>query len=175
MTYSSDHIRETKRMNQFRQRMKMVCYLTIVLYCSALFFAIHDYLAEMEGLAYQGEQTVIFCPQHTTTPQIEVIDVSSGTIREASAYNSVIAQTDDTPCIGADGSNLCDRLAAGECLFAANFDKLGTKHYLEGFGECTLADRMNSRYKNSIDIFMGDDISAANQFGRRSILVKDLN
>lgn len=113
-------------------------------------------------------------PEHITTAQFEVIDIKSGDIREATAFNSVPEQTDATPCIAADGSNICERFAAGECLIAGNFARLGSKHYVNGFGECTLIDRMNKRYPNRIDIFFGYDVKAAREFGVQKLIVKSL-
>jgi len=175
MTYSSDFNREAKRQRIFVQHVKIVCYLTIALYVAATSFAICEYLAEMKALREDCEQTVIFVPHHPTAANFELVDVSSGVIREVSAYNSVPEQTDGDPCISANGSNICERFAAGECLIAGNFAKFETKHYLEGIGLCTLIDRMNVRYTNEVDLFMGYDVQAAKKFGRQQIIVKSLN
>lgn len=104
--------------------------------------------------------------------EIELISVASGTIREVTAYNSVEWQTDSTPCIAADGTDICLRYQAGECIVAANFAKLGSKIYVDKFGLCTVADRMNSRYKNRVDIFMDKDVERATKFGLQKLLVK---
>jgi len=108
-------------------------------------------------------------------PSFELVAVSSGVVRTAFAYNSVPGQTDGAPCIAADGSDICARLAAGECIIAGNFAHLGSQHYLDGIGLCTLADRMNGRYGQEIDLFLGYDVAAARKFGRRQIIVKSLN
>lgn len=105
-------------------------------------------------------------------PEISVIDVKSGTIREATAYNSVEWQTDATPCIAADGSDVCKRYQAGECIVAANFVPLGSKLYVDHFGLCTVADRMAKKHPNRIDIFMDKDIDRAVKFGKQNLLVK---
>jgi 3D (Asp-Asp-Asp) domain-containing protein len=112
----------------------------------------------------------------TTTPEIapakiEVIDVSKGVITEVSAYNSVSGQTDDTPCIAADGSDICKRYQAGECIIATNSKPFGTIGYVEKIGQCTVADHMNSRFKNRVDIFMDKDVARAVNFGLQNLAI----
>lgn len=83
------------------------------------------------------------------------------------AYNSVVWQTDSTPCIGASGENICDLYAQGQDVCAANFVPLGTILEVEGLGNCVVRDRMNARYFYRVDWFMGVDVQAAKQFGVR--------
>ena len=74
--------------------------------------------------------------------------------REVSAYNvGDPNQTDDSPCIGASGVDICNLLDHGVCVYAANFVKLGTYLTIDG-QECQVLDRMNSKYKNRVDIAM---------------------
>ncbi|MDA0208078.1 MAG: 3D domain-containing protein [bacterium] len=88
-----------------------------------------------------------------------------------SAYNSVPWQTDDTPCIGAEGTNICEIYARGEGVCAANFVPLGTILEIDGLGTCTVRDRMNARYNVRVDWYMGMDIDAARQHGVRYVTV----
>lgn len=81
------------------------------------------------------------------------------------AYNSVPWQTDDTPCIGAQGTDICAYLEAGSDSCAANFLPLGTVIEVEGLGTCVVRDRMNSRYYYRVDWYMGLDIASAKSFG----------
>lgn len=75
--------------------------------------------------------------------------------RESTAYNAGDPlQCDDTPCISADNSNICNRLANGEKLIASNEFKLGTRIEIQGKGIYTVVDRMNERYTTRIDIAM---------------------
>ncbi len=91
---------------------------------------------------------------------------------EISAYNSVPWQTDDSPCISADNKNICERYLAGQKLCASNNFRLGSEVYIEGYGKCKIADRMNKRYQgNYVDIYMGMDIARARQFGRQKMLI----
>lgn len=109
------------------------------------------------------------------TANLELIDVSTGVIREVTAYNSVPEQTDASPCIAADGSDVCRRYQAGECIAAANFVPLGSKIYIDKIGLCTVSDRMNSRFQNRVDVFMDKDIARAVKFGRQNLLVKNVD
>lgn len=112
----------------------------------------------------------------TVTPIVRTVKpqrVYSQTIREVTAYNAGDPdQTDSTPCDGA-GGNICERLEAGEKICAANFVPLGTKLEVEGYGECTVLDRMNSRFKNRVDIaFKVTEKERALKFGIQTLNVK---
>jgi len=171
MPTQSNFKREKSQQEKFIQLIKAGCFITMAFYLSATGFAISEYLQEMKSLS--ENMTEINFPERASK-NIEIIDVSTGVIRQASAYNSVPEQTDDTPCISADGSNICELLAAGECIIAGNFADLGSQHYIDGIGLCTLHDRMSSRYQENIDIFFGYDIQAAKNFGRQNLLVKSI-
>lgn len=83
------------------------------------------------------------------------------------AYNSEPGQTDDSPCITANGFNVCEH--GIEDTIAANFLKFGTKVRIpELFGDriFIVRDRMNKRYSSRVDIWMLDH-SDAIQFGVR--------
>lgn len=99
---------------------------------------------------------------------VKVINVAELPIYETTAYNPVSAQTDNTPCITASGYDVCEALERGEKICGANFVPFGTKLYIENYGECAVQDRMNSRYKNSIDIAMLD-YGEAVKFGRQKL------
>ncbi len=67
------------------------------------------------------------------------------------AYSSTPEETDDTPFITASGKTVRDGIVA------ANFLPIGCKIQIPSlFGNKTFVveDRMNSRYKNSVDIWM---------------------
>jgi len=76
----------------------------------------------------------------------------------ATAYSSDPAQTDDTPCITADGFDLCRNDL--ENVIAANFLPLGTKVRIPQIYDdriFVVHDRMNERYgEGRIDIWMYD-------------------
>jgi 3D (Asp-Asp-Asp) domain-containing protein len=93
--------------------------------------------------------------------------VKSETIRVVTAYNvGDPRQTDDTPCISANGEMRC----------AANFVPLGSHLYVDKIGVCLVSDRMNKRYRNRVDIAMRkDEYRKALQFGHQKLQVKILD
>ena len=103
--------------------------------------------------------------------------VKSETIRVVTAYNvGDPRQTDDTPCISANGENICKALANGEMRCAANFVPLGSRLHVDKIGVCLVTDRMNRRYRNRVDIAMRkDEYRKACRFGRQKLHVKILD
>lgn len=101
-------------------------------------------------------------------------------LRTVTAYTSTVAQTDDTPCIAADGTDICERYAQGESICAANFVPLGTILLLDTSdtpdGEdaivCVVADRMGSAHPEDVDLYMGDDLPRALEFGKQDLFVR---
>jgi len=106
-------------------------------------------------------------------PEPEAGAVPSRTLRvKASAFNSLHGQTDATPSVGAWG----DRLSPGMKAIAVSADliELGLErgqrvriHGLEG--EYVVADRMPPRWERKIDIYMGEDVRAARDWGIREV------
>ena len=69
------------------------------------------------------------------------IDVGTGMVRKVTAYNvGDPKQTHSKPCIGARGDNLCSLVTRGVNVCAANFVPLGSKLYVDKFGECIVVD-----------------------------------
>ncbi len=93
----------------------------------------------------------------------------------ATAYNSLPSQTDGTPDIAAWG----DRLRPGMKAIAVSKDLLkqhglsrGDKIRISGLeGEYVVLDKMHSRWRKKIDIFMGKDRRAAKRWGRRKVTI----
>jgi len=85
------------------------------------------------------------------------------------AYNSDIGQTDDTPCITANGFDLCKH--GQEDSVAINGYKMGTKvRFPDLFGDKVfiVRDRMNARFNSSrVDVWMLSKADAKN-FGVRA-------
>ncbi len=95
---------------------------------------------------------IAFVIEEPRGPEIRVI--SSG-VHTMTAYNSEVGQTDDTPCITANGFDVC---AHGiEDTVAANFLPFGTKVRIPDlFGDriFVVRDRMNKRYSDRVDVWM---------------------
>ncbi|MCK0132204.1 3D domain-containing protein [Flavobacteriaceae bacterium F08102] len=92
----------------------------------------------------------------------------------ASAYNSLAYQTSSQPQIAAWG----DSLKPGMKCIAVSKDliKMGIKHNtevkLEGQkGVFMVKDKMHSRWKKRIDIYMGTDVKEARHWGIRRLKI----
>lgn len=93
----------------------------------------------------------------------------------ATAYNSVPEQTDETPFEAAWG----DILIPGVKSIAVSRDllQMGLTQYskvvIDGLpGEYVVLDKMNSRWKKKIDIYMGTDIEEALEWGVKTVTIK---
>jgi 3D (Asp-Asp-Asp) domain-containing protein len=87
---------------------------------------------------------------------------------QASAYNSVPWQTDDSPFITASGTHVHFG------TLAVNFLPIGTIVKIpEYFGDqiFVVEDRMNVRYQKNVDIWM-EEIADAKAFGRRNVEIQ---
>lgn len=98
----------------------------------------------------------------------------NGVIRQVTAYNSLERQTDTSPCIGAFGYDICKLYQKGIQVCATNAFAKGTILEIQNFGKCLVADRMNGRYKNRVDIFMDDDVARAKRFGKQHLRVRPI-
>jgi len=100
--------------------------------------------------------------------------VTEGVIREVTAYNAGdINQCSGDPCISHNGENICEALKQGYKRCAANFVPMGTNLFIDGYGECKVTDRLNSRYKNRVDIAMSlEEKERALKFGIQNLKVK---
>lgn len=119
---------------------------------------------------------LVFMPQRAATAEVDSFPMAED--REpvrtlwvvATAYSSDVYQTDDTPCIPANGYDLCkhyEKFGYGNTI-AANFLPLETQVKLpELFGDQVfiVRDRMNERYgPGRIDVWMPTR-EEAKQFG----------
>jgi 3D (Asp-Asp-Asp) domain-containing protein len=109
-------------------------------------------------------------PTQSVAPKLQSV---VGPVVAVTAYTSEVGQTDSTPCIGADGTDLCKRYENGEKLCATNDHPMHSTLVVDGYGECTVVDRMNSRYTGTghVDIYLGHDTPAAKQWGIRHLKV----
>ncbi len=95
-------------------------------------------------------------------------------VHAITAYNSLPEQTNDQPCITANGFNVCEH--GLEDTIAANFLKFGTKVKIPDlFGDriFVVRDRMNQRYPDRVDIWMLEK-SDAIKFGLRRATIEVL-
>lgn len=108
--------------------------------------------------AVKIDDQVPIVAEKPATPKYKVVRTSTHTM---TAYNSEVGQTDNSPCITANGFNVCEH--GVEDTVAANFLKMGTKVRIpELFGDrvFVVRDRMNARHTNRVDVWMKDRPSA---------------
>lgn len=93
----------------------------------------------------------------------------------ASAYNSVASQTDANPALAAWG----DHLEPGMRAIAVSRDLLefglgrGSRVRIDGLpGEYQVLDKIARRWTRKIDIYMGEDVLAARQWGVQSVTIR---
>ncbi|MSU75641.1 MAG: hypothetical protein EXS55_03960 [Candidatus Magasanikbacteria bacterium] len=90
------------------------------------------------------------------------------------AYTSTADQTDSTPCITADGTDLCKR--GTEDVLAANWLPIGTQVKIPSlYGDriFEIHDRMNKRYGyGRMDIWLNSSKADARKFGVKRVDVE---
>lgn len=95
-------------------------------------------------------------------------------IRTVTAYNTVSGQTDSSPCISANGTDICKGMAEGKNYVATNELPFGSKVKIDG-KIYEVVDRTNSRYAYRYDIAMpSDKIQEAKQWGVRQLSIEVL-
>ncbi len=96
----------------------------------------------------------------TSSPE-ELETIVRTTTVTMTAYNSEVGQTDDSPCITANGFDVCKH--GIEDTIAANFLPMGTKVKIPDlYGDriFIVRDRMNKKHPTRVDIWMKDRPSA---------------
>lgn len=92
----------------------------------------------------------------------------------ATAYNSIAAQTDSTPHIGACNKSI---ISSGIKVVAVSPDLVdqglgcGTKVKVHGLGEFVVLDKMSHKWKRRIDIHMGKKVGKALAWGQRKVRI----
>jgi 3D (Asp-Asp-Asp) domain-containing protein len=95
----------------------------------------------------------------------------------ATAYNSLPGQAADRrdPARSASGAELRPGmrvLAVSDDLFEDGL-RFGARVWIEGVaGEWRVEDRMAPRWRQRIDVYMGDDRTAAERFGERRVRIR---
>ena len=94
---------------------------------------------------------------------------------KATAYTSRPSETSGDPYLGAWNN----RLTPGEKSIAVSRDLLklgltnGAKVEIEGLpGVYTVRDKMNKRWQRRIDIYMGNDLQRAREWGRQEVVLR---
>ncbi len=108
------------------------------------------------SLAQTMENGFIFVDKNNGLSYIEELGEPTRVINvPVTAYSSTVDQCDSTPCITANGFNLCKNNKQN--VIAANFLPFGTKVRFPDYDPDTIytvQDRMNARYYYRADIWM---------------------
>lgn len=102
------------------------------------------------------------------------VKIKSESIHVITAYTSEAAQTDNSPCITANGFNVCKH--GVEDTIAANWLPMGTKVKIPDlFGDriFVVRDRMNKRHADRADIWMVSKTDAL-KFGKKTAKIQVL-
>lgn len=93
----------------------------------------------------------------------------------ATAYTSRVSETSGDPYLAAWNN----KLTPGEKSIAVSRDLLkrgltnGAEVKIEGLsGVYTVRDKMNKRWKRRIDIYMGDDLARAREWGKKKVVIR---
>ena len=107
-------------------------------------------------------------PPPGADPDAESLEVT------ATAYNSVPGQTWGDPALTAWGDRLepgMRALAVSRDLIALGLDH-GAEVRIEGMpGTWRVLDKLHRRWTRRIDLYMGEDVQAAREFGKRQVRI----
>lgn len=153
-----------------KQAKKLVIFLVFVFFFEFLLFPAPVFASQMEEstIIISQEQGIISSLDEVSPDIISSPMEFNGKLPESAgadikfskhivitAYNSEAGQTDNSPCITANGFNVCDY--GVEDTIAANFLTFGTKVKIPAlFGDrvFVVRDRMNKRFSNRVDVWM---------------------
>ena len=124
---------------------------------------------------YKNLTLILLLTLFTTAAQAKENYIYTDFIKTtATAYTSSTIETDATPYLAAWRNTLNPKVKS----IAVSRDLLdigltnGMKVRIEGLeGEFLVLDKMNKRWKNKIDIYMGNDQKKALNWGRKKVIV----
>ena len=93
----------------------------------------------------------------------------------ATAYNSLAGQTDGDPTLAAWGDVLrpgMKAIAVSRDLIALDLGHNAIVRIDELPGEYRVLDKLAKRWKQRIDIYMGEDVEAARRWGKRQVTIR---
>lgn len=155
--------------------------ITIAVSFNFLFFPIPT-LADIKAQDVIAKESLIDAVfEENKDSETESISSDAGDIKISytfpttlTAYNSEVGQCDDTPCITANGFDVCEH--GIEDTVATNGLKFGTRIRIpELFGDriFIVRDRMNKRYTDRVDVWMIRKIDAKT-FGKQYATIEVL-
>jgi len=149
---------------EFINKISQILFKNPIIFILILAIIFNFVFAEPTSFAFAEKDNFANSLPQTIDKKLKVIKTYSVPV---TAYNSEPGQTDSTPCITANGFNLCQNNE--ENVIAANFLPFGTMvKFPQYSGDTiyTVQDRMNKRYAYRADIWMKSKANAY-QFGKR--------
>jgi len=160
-----------------KQAKKIIIFLVFVLFFEFLLFPAPVAASQMDEVAIisqeqsdipgqnqiNQEMTINIMEFNGKLPQSAGAEIEFSRHTVVTAYNSEVGQTDDSPCITANGYNVCEN--GVEDTIAANFLPFGSKVKIPAlFGDrvFVVRDRMNKRFSNRVDVWMVEKPDAVN-------------
>ena len=158
-----------KKIFTLKQAKKVVILLVFVFFFEFLLFPAPLLASQMEKVVIISQEQGIISGQNEINQDISInVMEFNGKLPESAgadidfskhititAYNSEAGQTDNSPCITANGFNVCEN--GVEDTIAANFLPFGAKVKIPGlFGDrvFVVRDRMNKRFSDRVDVWM---------------------
>ena len=158
-----------------KQAKNIIILLLVTLLFNIYLFSLPVLASIAEEVSNTGEENqVIIEKKQVISVENNIYKVKKETNRILTAYTSEIFQTDDTPCITANGFDLCKNNK--EDSIAANFLPFGAKVRIpELFGDKVfiVRDRMHPRFHNRVDVWMIEKHDAIH-FGVKSAKIQVL-
>ncbi|PIR13785.1 hypothetical protein COV49_01020 [Candidatus Falkowbacteria bacterium CG11_big_fil_rev_8_21_14_0_20_39_10] len=169
--------RNYNRIFSLKLAKRIINVLLFILFFDFLFFPLPVLAANLENAKdlaeisqgivenYSDFKYIVYDRPENHLPVNEDLKVKLAGYYTITAYNSEVGQTDNSPCITANGFNVCQH--GVEDTVAANFLNFGDKVRIpELFGDrvFVVRDRMNKRHQNRVDIWMVEK-QDAKQFG----------
>jgi len=162
-----------KRVISLKQAKRMIILLVLVFLFDFLFFSLPVMASEMPVEAETGGEQAVLTDLYVVDEPVIINNLPENNNRNVkwsgyytiTAYNSEAGQCDNSPCITANGFNLCEHNI--EDTIAVNFLRFGTKVKIPDlFGDKVfiVRDRMNEKYSDRLDVWMIEK-QDAKQFG----------
>lgn len=130
-------------------QLKVALYMIAIAFVCGVIFGIEK---GVEVVLPVEAQTVIKTPVAVKSERTQSLGRSVVTM-----YTSRPEETDESPCIGANGQDVCVLWRNGQNICATNWADKGSVISVEGLGECLVTDKMNSRYHTEVDWYNGYD------------------
>ncbi|MFC1598619.1 hypothetical protein ACFL2U_01230 [Patescibacteria group bacterium] len=130
-------------------------------YVFLIFVLVWQCFPRITSYAKTAEQEIkyvieVYKEQKQTKAALEALGEPKSIVSiPVTAYSSTVDQTDSTPCITANGFNLCEN--DKQNVIATNYLPFGTKVRFPDYDPDTIytvEDRMNARYSFRADIWM---------------------